>query len=264
MHHRGQLMTMQRMNGIVPHVTRAAQERMAADGRRRDGADNELPGRNPAVSARAQAQQSSRVVQRPPRRLRGLRPPADDRDRRAAGGRSSRVRARARREPEGVDVPHLPRHALLREQDALQDARRGGRFRRAGCAKHEGAGAYFHISPDEVWIGGGMYAPQPPQLFAVREHIAGHLKQLRAIVESPGFRKHVRRARGREAASACRAGFAKDHPAAEYPQVHAASSPAPSFRRRSRPSPAFYKTLLTVFRQITPLTRFLNAPLLKG
>ena len=29
MHHRGQLMTMQRMNGIVPHVTREAQERMA-------------------------------------------------------------------------------------------------------------------------------------------------------------------------------------------------------------------------------------------
>jgi uncharacterized damage-inducible protein DinB len=29
MHHRGQLMTMQRINGIVPHVTRAAQERFA-------------------------------------------------------------------------------------------------------------------------------------------------------------------------------------------------------------------------------------------
>jgi uncharacterized damage-inducible protein DinB len=29
MHHRGQLMTMERMNGIVPHVTRIAQERMA-------------------------------------------------------------------------------------------------------------------------------------------------------------------------------------------------------------------------------------------
>ena len=29
MHHRGQLMTMERMNGIVPHVTRVAQERMA-------------------------------------------------------------------------------------------------------------------------------------------------------------------------------------------------------------------------------------------
>ena len=30
MHHRGQLMTMQRMNGIVPHTTRQMQERMAA------------------------------------------------------------------------------------------------------------------------------------------------------------------------------------------------------------------------------------------
>jgi uncharacterized damage-inducible protein DinB len=29
MHHRGQLMTMQRMNGIVPHITREAQARMA-------------------------------------------------------------------------------------------------------------------------------------------------------------------------------------------------------------------------------------------
>ena len=30
MHHRGQLMTMQRMNGLVPHTTRQMQERMAA------------------------------------------------------------------------------------------------------------------------------------------------------------------------------------------------------------------------------------------
>jgi uncharacterized damage-inducible protein DinB len=29
MHHRGQLMTMQRMNGMVPHITREFQERMA-------------------------------------------------------------------------------------------------------------------------------------------------------------------------------------------------------------------------------------------
>jgi uncharacterized damage-inducible protein DinB len=29
MHHRGQLMTMQRMNGLVPHITREFQERMA-------------------------------------------------------------------------------------------------------------------------------------------------------------------------------------------------------------------------------------------
>src|SRR5712675_2226434 len=54
-------------------------------------------------------------------------------------------------------------------------------FPTRGLAKHEGAGLYFHVSPDEVWIGGGMYMPPPPQLLAVREHIAANVKQLRAI-----------------------------------------------------------------------------------
>src|SRR5215212_6173603 len=60
-------------------------------------------------------------------------------------------------------------------------------FPTRGLEKHEGAGLYFHISPTEVWAGGGMYAPQPLQLYAVREHIAANLQQFRAIVESPAF-----------------------------------------------------------------------------
>jgi uncharacterized protein (TIGR02453 family) len=128
-------------------------------------------------------------------------------------------------------------------------------------AKHEGAGTYFHISPDEVWIGGGMYSPQPPQLFAVRQHIAGHLKQLRAIVESPGFRKQLGALEG-ETLKRVPRGFAKDHPAAEYLKrtnfVAGAEFPA-----ALATSPAFYKTVLSIFRQVVPLTRFLNAPLFK-
>ena len=135
-------------------------------------------------------------------------------------------------------------------------------FPTRGLPKHEGAGTYFHVSPDEVWIGGGMYMPQPPQLYAVREHIAGHLKQLQAIVESPGFRKHLGTLGG-DTLSRVPRGFAKDHPAAEYLKfkhfVAGAEFP-PAFAS----SPAFYKTLLTVFRQVVPLARFLNQPLLKG
>ena len=44
-----------------------------------------------------------------------------------------------------------------------------------GLARHEGAGLYFEVAPSWVWIGGGMYAPQPPQLVRVREHIASTL-----------------------------------------------------------------------------------------
>src|SRR5690242_11721021 len=64
-------------------------------------------------------------------------------------------------------------------------------FPTRGLPKHEGAGLYFHVSPDEVWIGGGMYAPETPQLQAVREHIAANVRRLRAIVEAPAFRKEI-------------------------------------------------------------------------
>src|SRR5882672_9633570 len=45
--------------------------------------------------------------------------------------------------------------------------------------KGGGAGMYFHVSPDGVWIGGGMYAPEMPQLHAVREQIAANVQHFR-------------------------------------------------------------------------------------
>ena len=87
-----------------------------------------------------------------------------------------------------------------------------------------------------------MYAPQPPQLFAVREHIAGHLKQLRAIVESPGFRKQVGALEGEKLQRVPR-GFAKDHPAAEYLKFRQFIAGA-EFPPALATSPKFYKTLL--------------------
>src|SRR5438552_2658322 len=126
--------------------------------------------------------------------------------------------------------------------------------------KHEGAGVYFHVSPEEVWIGGGMYMPQPAQLLAVREHIAANIKQLRAIVESPGFRRKVGRLEGEKLTRVPR-GFPKDHEAGEYLK-HRHFIAGAEFPATLAASPAFYRTLLGVFREVLPLARFLNAPLL--
>src|SRR5258708_6452629 len=41
-----------------------------------------------------------------------------------------------------------------------------------------GAGFYFHISPTDVWIGGGFYAPTPQELLAVRNFIAERYRSL--------------------------------------------------------------------------------------
>jgi uncharacterized protein (TIGR02453 family) len=135
-------------------------------------------------------------------------------------------------------------------------------FPTRGLPKHEGAGLYFHVSPTEVWVGSGMYAPQTAQLQAVREHIAQHVRRLRAIVESPGFRKTVGTLDGERLQRVPR-GFAADHPAAEflkYRQFLAGCELPP----RLATSPKFYGTILNVFRQVTPLARFLNDPLLNG
>ena len=128
-----------------------------------------------------------------------------------------------------------------------------------GLEKHEGAGLYFHVSPDEVWMGGGMYSPQTAQLQAVREHIAGNVRRMRAIVESPGFRRQVGDLEG-ERLQRVPHGFPKDHAAAEYlkyRQFLAGRELPPAFAC----NPKFYSTLITVFRQVAPLARFLNEPL---
>jgi uncharacterized protein (TIGR02453 family) len=131
-------------------------------------------------------------------------------------------------------------------------------FPTRGLEKHEGAGLYFHLSPTEVWVGGGMYAPQPPQLYAVREHIAANSRQLRAIVESPVFRRHIV-LEGDKLTRVPR-GFSKDHEAADYLKykhfVAGAKLPA-----AIAISPKFYGTVVKIFRQVLPLSRFLNQAL---
>jgi uncharacterized protein (TIGR02453 family) len=133
-------------------------------------------------------------------------------------------------------------------------------FPTRGLAKHQGAGLYLEIAAGWVWIGGGMYAPETSQLHAVREHIAANHTRLRAIVESPGFCRVIGELRGERLQRVPR-GFDRDHPAAEYlkfRQFLAGCEYPPDFATSRK----FYAGVLNVFRQVAPLTTFLNEPLL--
>lgn len=128
-----------------------------------------------------------------------------------------------------------------------------------GLPRHQGAGLYFEIAPDWVWIGGGMYAPDTAQLQAVREHIAANHRHLRSIVESTAFRR-LFGGLGGESLQRVPRGFDRMHPAADllrYRQFLAG---------RELPSAAacsetFYRELLRTFRVAAPLVAFLNQPL---
>jgi len=131
-----------------------------------------------------------------------------------------------------------------------------------GLAKHQGAGLYLEVAPQWVWVGGGMYAPDTSQLHAVREHIAANSRRLRAIIESPAFRRTVGTVHGEQLQRVPR-GFPKDHEAAEYLRFRQFLAGA-EFPARFASSRRFYRGVLDVFRQVAPLTRFLNEPLLAG
>ena len=165
--------------------------------------------------------------------------------------------------PELVASPKISMYRIYRdtrfsENKAPYKTHVAAVFPTRGLAKHEGAGLYFHISHQDVWIGGGMYAPQPPQLYAVREHIAANVGQLRAIVESPAFRRAI--ALEGEKLSRVPRGFPKDHAAAEYLKFRHFIAGA-EFPASLAASPKFYPTLLSTFRAVIPLSRFLNTPL---
>jgi uncharacterized protein (TIGR02453 family) len=132
-------------------------------------------------------------------------------------------------------------------------------FPNRALGRMNGAGLYFEVAPKWVWIGGGMYAPETPQLQAVREHVAAHHRQLDAIVRSAGFRK-LGGLKGEQMARVPR-GFAKDHPAADYlrrRQFLGFHEEKAEFATR----PDFYTQLVATFKVLVPLCRFLNEPVL--
>jgi uncharacterized protein (TIGR02453 family) len=126
-----------------------------------------------------------------------------------------------------------------------------------------GAGLYMEVTPDRVWVGGGMYTPDTPLQHKVREHIASHFRRFRSIVESPGFRRKVGRLEGGQQLQRVPRGFPPDHPAAEYLRFRMFVA-GREFPASFATSPRFYGGIVGVFRQLTPLIRFLNEPLIGG
>lgn len=130
-----------------------------------------------------------------------------------------------------------------------------------GLAKHQGAGMYFHVALDGVWVGGGMYTPDTSQLQVEREYIAANIKRFRAIVESPRFKRVLGKLEGEQLQRVPR-GFPKDHEAAGYLRYRQFLG-GKEFPAQFACSPGFYKGIVGVFREVAPLVKFLNEPLVK-
>ena len=131
-----------------------------------------------------------------------------------------------------------------------------------GFARHEGAGLYFEVAPTWTWIGGGLYMPPAPALYAVRASIATSHPRLHRIATAPAFRKTVGTLQG-ERLTRVPAGYRKDHPAAHYLQFKQFLG-FREFPAEFATSPEFYPELLRTFKALVPMLRFLNDAMREG
>ena len=132
-------------------------------------------------------------------------------------------------------------------------------FRHKALPKPQGAGLYFEIAPDWVWVGGGMWRPEPPELVRLREHIAGTWPDFRKVIGAPSFRRHLGALEGDTMTRVPR-GYPSDHPAAAYLK-HRQFYAGAEFPASLAYAREFYPTLLATFKALMPLVRFLNEPL---
>lgn len=123
-----------------------------------------------------------------------------------------------------------------------------------------GGGLYMEVAPGYVWIGGGIYMPDPGDLFRIRERIAADHQALRRILKAKSFTSVVGQMQGAQLSRVPR-GFLPDHPAADLLR-HKQFLAMKEYPAEFCYDPGFYPELLRVFRAITPMIRYFDEALL--
>ena len=132
-------------------------------------------------------------------------------------------------------------------------------FAPQGFAKHACAGLYFHFSPQELLVAGGVYMPGPKELLAIRGYVAEHEEGLRRILNGKVFRRSFGEMEGSQLSRVPK-GFSPTHPAADllrFKQYLVVARYSVSLLTTS----ALLPTLSESFKLLLPFLRFLNAPL---
>src|SRR5436305_7285355 len=78
------------------------------------------------------------------------------------------------------------------------------------------SGGYFHLQPGEIFVGGGVWHPDPSWLKGFRDRVANRTAEFRAIVEAPEFVEAFGSVSDDgESLKRVPAGYSPDHPAAD-------------------------------------------------
>ena len=131
----------------------------------------------------------------------------------------------------------------------------------AGARSHTGSvhsgGGYFHLSPGEIYVGGGIWHPEKPWLDAFRRRVVDEPGRVRKLVEEPGF-KATFGSLGGDSLVRVPTGFPPDHPDVELLKLKDVT-----FGRRlsdaEAMSPGLPDLIAETFGTAMPVMRYLAA-----
>ena len=87
---------------------------------------------------------------------------------------------------------------------------------RSHTANVHSSGGYFHLSPGEIYVGGGYWRPEKPWLDAFRQRVLTEPAEFRALIDADPFKRMFGGlSRDGHALQRVPSGFPPDHPEAE-------------------------------------------------
>lgn len=133
-----------------------------------------------------------------------------------------------------------------------RDAGRG-----VGGEAEGGAGFYFHFSPSEIFLGGGIWMPPRGALAKLRNALAEDVKGFEKIVLAPAFRRRFGRLDEESMLKRMPRGFDEDHPAAAWLRYQSFTV-GRELSRKELHSPRLARILARDYAALTPFVRWLN------
>jgi uncharacterized protein (TIGR02453 family) len=127
-------------------------------------------------------------------------------------------------------------------------------------ADHGGAGFYFHFSPKECFLGGGIWMPPRVAVTKIRQAMAAHPEKFLGIVEGRAFRRRFGGLDDEAVLKRLPRGFDPGHPAEKWLRYQSFTCGREVSLREAR-SPSLPRTLMNDYERLLPFVRWLNAAL---
>lgn len=132
-----------------------------------------------------------------------------------------------------------------------------GAFISYGGKKGNLPGYYFHLSPTEIFVAGGVWMPEPDQLARIRRHIAEHGDELEKILANKTFKRTFKGLNDEHSLKRPPKGYSVDSPYVELLKHKSFVVTAP-IALSDVMKPGLGKKLDKIFKLMRPLNEFLN------